>query len=196
VDWRIFAGEALPLKPASNRSRTLSMPGISAERDRFDLAVNRGAWSARRWLLDMPVPHDSGDAALRRLAREQQLRETLIAYCAALDAKDPERVMAFFRDDAVVTASVGRFRYADRIRAYVDMHLKNRAPSFHRLMNTAVRLSPDGTEAWFSTYFYAVRPSQRRASDGHLLGHAVLESGWKFADLLVSTDGRRTFPAV
>jgi hypothetical protein len=63
-------------------------------------------------------------------------------------------------------------------------------------MNTAVRLSPDGTEAWFSTYFYAVRPSQRRASDGHLLGHAVLESGWRFADLLVSTDGRRTFPAV
>jgi ketosteroid isomerase-like protein len=195
ADWRIFASEVLPLKSASDRSRVLTMPDISPERDRFDLAVNRGAWSARKWLIDMPVPDDSGEVALHRLAREQQVREMLIAYFAALDSKDADRVMWFFRDDAVVTASAGRFRYTDRIKMYVDAHLQNRAPSFHRLMNTAVRLSSDGSEAWFSTYFYAVRPSQRRASDGHLLGRAVQEGGWRFVDLVVSTDGRRTFPA-
>ncbi len=196
ADWRVFPDEALSLKPASNRSRTLPMPDLPPERERFDSAVNRGAWAARKWLIDLPAADDSDQAQLRRLGRELQLRELLTAYAAALDAKEPDRLMAFFRDDAVVTASTGRFRYRDRIRAYVEAHVQDRIPSFHRLMNTAVRLAPGGSEGWVSTYFYAVRPSQRRAADGHLLGHVVEQDGvWKFADLVVSVDRARTFPA-
>lgn len=196
AEWRVFAEPSVALLPATNRSRQLSMPDIPPQRDRFDAVVNSGAWSARKWLIDLPVPDDAGDARLRRLTDELQLREFLIAYAASLDSKDLQRVQAFFDDQAVVTTATGRFRYLDRIRDYLAANFRNRTPSFHRLMNTAVRLAPNGQEAWLSTYFYAARPLQRRASDGHLLGRVVRhDDTWKFVDLLISMDRARFFPA-
>jgi ketosteroid isomerase-like protein len=194
ADWRVLSAPAAALLPATSRSRRLSMPDIPDERDRFEVVVNRGAWSARKWLIDLPLPAE--EDPLQRLTAELDVREFLTAYAAALDSKDLARVLDFFAQDAVITTGSGRFRYQERIRDYFAANFRNRTLSFHRLMNTAVRLAPSGAKAWLSTYYYAARPGQRRAGDGHMLGRVNrYDTGWKFNDVVISMDRARYFPA-
>jgi uncharacterized protein (TIGR02246 family) len=194
ADWRVFVTPPLALKPASGRTARLTMPEIPQAREEFDAAVNSGAWGARRWLIEMPKPHDSGSVQVQRLADELAIKEMLIRYGAAFDGGDVDTVMGMFTEDAVLTMAKGRFRTPRRIRTHVEGVLRNRFTTFNRQMNTTVRFDPSGDQAWVSTIFYNVTPAGRRVGDGHFLCRVLRQDGqWKIADLQLSVDRERFF---
>ena len=133
--------------------------------------------------------------ALARLARgrraslEQRLRlveeelaamDLLACYTYFYDGGDLDGVMSVFHDDCVLINPRGTYVGKDAIRRNYAFLISLSKIVLHFAPNVAVRIAEDASEAWMTSYYYAVAATK----DGKLVA-----TGGTYADRLVKVGG-------
>ena len=141
------------------------------------------------------LPHWPADAdagmTQRLLVEEAVLRDELIAYGYALDARDVDAVMEYFADDVVISNPRGRYSGSDIVRKNYR-YLFDQWPVMRQFwMNVTVRFPEREDEAYRASYIYGLLHGPNGAfgavsTDVHRL--RKINGRWKIVERAITDD--------
>jgi ketosteroid isomerase-like protein len=129
---------------------------------------------------------DGLEERLTLLEEEREVRDHITAYSVHYDARDLDRVVALFADDAVLHNILGRYVGASEIRKAFEFLMYHLGESMHFLSNLTVRIESPG-QASASCYLDSIAT---RRVDGYGYGTCGTytdrlvrtEQGWKITE--------------
>jgi hypothetical protein len=148
-----------------------------------------------RQIVALPVwPADATHAErMELLLDESALRDFLVRWAYAFDARDVDGLMEFFTDDCTLVNSRGRFEGRAEIRNNYEMYYQRWGRLVHWWTNVTVRFPDRVDEAYLAAYHYGMNVSSdgnRKVGD---VGTDIwrvnkFDNGWKGVERFLTFD--------
>lgn len=153
---------------------------------------------AYQWLYELKTPVGGIDAQRRLLYEELRVRDHLFSYADAADAKDLDRLVDLFTDDAVLSTAQKKASGREQVRGFCAPYAQLNRISHHRLQNVVVRVTAIDEEAWIASYLHSVSIGADQvafSNYGRYFGRLVQQDGrWRTADWRILIDEGRAYP--